>query len=186
MAVNFKFDLLALGAVAVDDLLYIDHFPGPDEKMPVRRRERQCGGMSAIAAITASRLGGKAAYAGVLGSDELSDFAIGQMKNEGVNLRHLARREAVRPVHSVIMIDSKTGTRNIFYDLRGVLGAARDWPPAEVIRSARVLFVDWFSGAGHDSGAGPHRRALAGIPVWRISSRTIGPDFPGCSRWRII
>jgi sugar/nucleoside kinase (ribokinase family) len=158
-----KFDLLALGAVAVDDLFYIGSYPGPDEKTPILRRERHCGGMSAIAAIAACRLGCKGAYAGVLGRDELSDFAIGQMRREGVNVRHLARRAGVRPIHSIIMIDSKAGTRNIFYDLRGVLGAARDWPPAEVIRSARVLFVDWFSVPGMIRAARVAR--AAGIPV---------------------
>src|SRR5580658_768938 len=158
-----KFDVLALGAVAVDDLLYIGAYPGPDEKTPVLRRERRCGGMSAIAAIAASRLGCSCAYAGVLGRDELSDFAIGEMRREGVNLRHLARRERVRPIHSIIMIDSKAGTRNIFFDERGVLGAARDWPPAGVIRSARVLFVDWFSVPGMIRAARLAR--AAGIPV---------------------
>jgi sulfofructose kinase len=158
-----KFDFLALGAVAVDDLYYIGTYPGPDEKTPILRRERQCGGMSAIAAITGSRLGCKCAYAGVLGRDELSDFAIGQLRKEGVNIRHLARRAGVRTIHSIIMIDSKAGTRNIFYDLHGVVGVARDWPPAEVIRSARVLFVDWFSVPGMIRAARVAR--AAGIPV---------------------
>jgi sugar/nucleoside kinase (ribokinase family) len=158
-----KYDVLALGAVAVDDLFYIDSYPGPDEKTTILRRERRCGGMSAIAAIAASRLGCRSAYAGVLGRDELSEFGIEQMRREGVRLRHLARRDGVRPVHSIIMIDSKTGTRNIFSDLRGVLGAARDWPPAEVIRSARVLFVDWYSVPGMIRAARLAR--AAGLPV---------------------
>ena len=96
-----KFDVLALGAVAVDDLFYIDSYPAPDEKAPILRRERRCGGMSAIAAITASRLGCRSAYAGVLGRDELSEFAIKQMRQEGVNLRHLARRDCVRCISSI-------------------------------------------------------------------------------------
>jgi len=158
-----KFDLLALGAVAVDDLLYIGAYPGPDEKTPVLRRERRCGGMSAIAAITAGRLGGKGAYAGVLGRDELSDFAALQMRREGVDLRHLARREGVRPIHSIVIIDSSAGTRNIFFDARGRMGATRDWPPAQVIRSARVLFIDWFSVPGMIRAARIAR--AAGIPV---------------------
>jgi sugar/nucleoside kinase (ribokinase family) len=158
-----KFDVLALGAVAVDDLFYIDSYPGPDEKAPILRRERRCGGMSAIAAITASRLGCRSAYAGVLGRDELSEFAIKQMRQEGVNLRHLARRDCVRSIHSVIMIDSKAGTRNIFFDIGGFLGAARDWPPAEVIRSARVLFLDWYSVPGMIRAARIAR--AAGLPV---------------------
>ncbi len=170
-----KIDVLALGAVAVDDLFYIDAYPGPDEKTPIRRVQRQCGGMSAIAAITASRLGCRSAYAGVLGRDELSDFAIAQMRQEGVNLRHLARREGVRPIHSIIMIDSGAGTRNIFYDLRGVLGAARDWPPEELIRSARVLFVDWYSVPGMIRAARLAREA--GIPVVADFERDSLPGF---------
>ncbi len=158
-----KLDLLALGAVAVDDLFYIGSYPGPDEKTPVLRRERRCGGMSAIAAITACRLGGKGAYAGVLGRDELSDFAAAQMRREGVDLRHLARRAGVRAIYSVIMIDSRTGTRNIFFDIRGAMGAARDWPPAPVIRSARVLFVNVFSVPGMIRAARIARAAA--IPV---------------------
>jgi sugar/nucleoside kinase (ribokinase family) len=158
-----KFDLLTLGAVAVDDLFYVQSFPKPDEKTPVLRQQRNCGGMSAIAAITASRLGCKSAYAGVLGREELSDFAINQMRQEGVDIRHLSRRKGVRPVHSIIIIDSKAGTRNIFYDFSGVVGAARDWPPAEVIQSARVLFVDWYSVPGMIRAARIAR--AAGIPV---------------------
>ncbi len=170
-----KFDVLALGAVAVDDLFYIDSYPGPDEKTPILRRQRQCGGMSAIAAIAASRLGCRSAYAGVLGRDELSDFAIGQMRQEGVNLRHLAQRDGVRPVHSIIMIDSKSGTRNIFFDVRGVVGAARDWPPVEVIRSTRVLFIDWHSVPGMIRAARLAR--AAGLPVVADFEQSGQPGF---------
>jgi sugar/nucleoside kinase (ribokinase family) len=161
-AVKQKFDLLALGAVAVDDLLYAA-YPGADEKAEVQRRERQCGGMSAIALITAARLGCSCAYAGVLGRDELSEFAAGEMRKEGVNLRHLARRKGVQPIHSVIIIDSKQGSRNIFFDVAGVVGAAKDWPPPAVLQSAKVLFVDWFSVPGMIRAARLARQA--GIPV---------------------
>jgi sulfofructose kinase len=158
-----KFDLLALGAVAVDDLIYATAYPPPDAKAEVLRRERQCGGMSAIAAITGARLGCATAYAGVLGREELSDFAAGQLRAEGVHLKYLARRDGLRPIHSVIIIDSKCGSRNIFFDVSGFLGAARDWPPASVIQSARVLFVDWFSVPGMIRASRVAR--AAGIPV---------------------
>lgn len=158
-----KFDLLALGSVAVDDLLYATSYPAADEKAEVLRRERQCGGISATAAITAARLGGSSAYAGVLGGDELSDFAAAQMRAEGVNLKHLARRAGVRPIHSVIIIDARRGTRNVFFDVAGFVGAAEDWPPAAAIESARVLFMDWFSVPGMIRAARLARQA--GIPV---------------------
>jgi ribokinase len=171
-----KFDIVTLGAVAVDDLLFAETYPPADDKAAVLRRERQCGGMSAIAAITGARLGCACAYAGVLGRDELSDFAAAQMRGEGVNLRHLARRPDARAVHSVIIIDSKRATRNIFYDLNGFIGAAADWPPPAVIRSARVLFVDWFGVPGMIRAARLAREA--GIPVVADFEQT---DLPGFS-----
>jgi sugar/nucleoside kinase (ribokinase family) len=132
--------------------------------------------MSAIALITAARLGCACAYAGVLGREELSDFAAAQMHGEGVNLKHLARRAGVRPIHSVIIIDSKRGSRNIFFDISGVVGAAMDWPPAAVIESARVLFADWFSVPGMIRAARVARRA--GIPVVADFEQPGVPGFP--------
>ncbi|HZM01844.1 MAG TPA: PfkB family carbohydrate kinase, partial [Candidatus Saccharimonadales bacterium] len=158
-----KFDVLALGAVSVDDLLYVDSYPAPDEKAEVLRRERQCGGISGIALIAAARLGASCGYAGVLGRDELSRFAAGQLRAEGIDLKHLARRGGVGPIHSVILIDINRATRNIFFDISTVLGASIDWPPAEVIQSTRVLFADWFSVPGMIRATRLARQA--GIPV---------------------
>jgi len=41
---NPTFDILGLGCVAIDDLVYVDAYPPADTKVQVRRRERQCGG----------------------------------------------------------------------------------------------------------------------------------------------
>jgi hypothetical protein len=36
-------DILGLGAVAVDDLLFLREFPRPDSKIPIIRQERRAG-----------------------------------------------------------------------------------------------------------------------------------------------
>ncbi|MEP6663008.1 MAG: PfkB family carbohydrate kinase [Verrucomicrobiota bacterium] len=174
--VKAKFDILGLGAVAVDDLIYVTGYPPADTKTHVLRTERQCGGLTAIALIAATRLGSKCAYAGVLGEDEFSQFAIAQMQNEGVDLKHLQRRQDARPVHSFIVVDSQTGTRNIFCDLSGVVGAGKDWPKESVIRAARVLFVDHIGLAGMIRAAKIARQS--GIPVVADLERESGPTFP--------
>ena len=51
------FDILGLGVVAVDELLHVSEYPPADTKTRVSGRERQCGGLTAIALITAARLG---------------------------------------------------------------------------------------------------------------------------------
>src|SRR2546422_5789182 len=90
--VSMSFDVLGLGAVAVDELIYVDSYPPPDQKAHVLRTERQCGGLTATALVAASRFGAKCAYAGALGDDELSRFATNRMLEEGIALDHLLVR----------------------------------------------------------------------------------------------
>src|SRR5882724_2876921 len=104
-------DILGLGCVAVDDLIYVEAFPSPDAKTPVLRTQRQCGGLTATALVAGARLGSTCAYAGVLGTDELSAFAIEQMQHEGISFAHAQRRADAGPVHSFIVVDEERQTR---------------------------------------------------------------------------
>jgi sulfofructose kinase len=169
-------DILGLGAIAVDDLLFVDAYPPPDAKTLVLRRERQCGGLTATALVAAARLGARCAYAGVLGHDPLSDYAIQGMADEGIDLTYLRRVSAARPAYSTIIIDQIRRTRNIFVDLHNVVGASPDWPPAEVIRACRVLFVDSLGVAGMLRAA--KLASAAGIPI----VADLEPTNPGVSR----
>ncbi len=158
-----NYDILGLGCVAIDDLLYLAGYPTPDSKMQVERRERHCGGLTATALVAASRLGSRCAFAGVLGDNELSQFVLRRFEEEGVDVRHVCRRPEARPIHSIILVDQATKTRTILYSLDGAFGAEPDWPAEEVIRSARVLFVDHFGTEGMARAA--HVARQAGIPV---------------------
>jgi sulfofructose kinase len=157
-----KCDILGLGAVAVDDLIFVESYPPPDAKARVVRRERHCGGLTATALVAAARLGARCAYAGVLGDDELSDFALGCLEREGIDVSCVQRNALARPVHSNIVVDQQRGTRNIFYDLEQVVGASVR-TPARLIRSCRVLFVDHMGVPGMVRAARLAQRA--GIPV---------------------
>ena len=144
MTESARFDVLGLGCVAVDDLLYVNGYPPADSKTPVLRRERQGGGLTGTALVAAARFGTACQYAGCLGNDELSNFSRGRMCEEGIGLEHAKCDENVQPVHSVIVVDEGSHTRTIFFDADGAARAADDWPPDQVIRAARVLFVDFF------------------------------------------
>jgi sugar/nucleoside kinase (ribokinase family) len=135
-------DILGLGAVAVDDLLYVPAYPPADSKVQVERRERHCGGLTATALVAASRLGARCAYAGTLGDDELSCFARRRLVEEGIDLTHTRQLPAARPVHSTIVVDQAAQTRTILFSCDGFLGAVPEWPADEVVASCRVLFVD--------------------------------------------
>lgn len=170
-----EFDILGLGAVAIDELIYVEVFPPPDVKTSVQRTERQCGGLTATALVAAQRLGSKCAYAGVLGTDELSDFAVSRLAEEGIDLTQLKRRHDVKPVHSFIVVGEAGHTRNVFSDSRSFTGPTEDWPEASVIRSSKVLLVDHFGLPGMIRAAGLAREA--GVAIVGDAERESGPRF---------
>lgn len=136
------FDVLGLGYTAIDDLLYVDAYPSADSKTPIRRRERQCGGLTATALVAAARLGCRCAYAGPLGDDEHSQYVVQRFAEEGIDTAHIQRLPDARPVRSTIIVDQGRQTRAILFDLAGVSGLDSSWPPEDVIRASRVLLVD--------------------------------------------
>lgn len=169
------FDVLGLGSVAVDDLIYVESYPPADVKTYVLRSERQCGGLTATALVAAARLGAKCALAGVLGTDDISQLAVESLRREGIDLAYLRRRAEARTIHSFIVVDVTRNTRNVFADSNGVVGADPDWPDADVIRSSRVLFVDHFGLPGMVRAARLAREA--GRHVVADFERVAGPEF---------
>jgi sulfofructose kinase len=170
-----RIDILGLGAISVDDLIYVESYPPPDAKTQVIRRERHCGGLTATALVSAARLGARCAYAGVLGEDALSEFALGCLRQEGIDVASVRRSRLARPVHSHIVVDQKRGTRNIFFDVERAKGAPRR-PPGELIRAARVLFVDNLGVEGMLCAVRQARRE--GIPVVADFENAQHPQFP--------
>ncbi|MBU6400584.1 MAG: hypothetical protein KGS61_09715 [Verrucomicrobia bacterium] len=168
-------DILGLGCTAVDDLIYVGAFPPADVKTRVLRRERHCGGLTATALVAAARLGAHCAYAGVLGTDEESQFVLDTLAREGIDVSQTRRRPGVRPIRSVIVVGEHRKTRNIFYNVQGVVGAGARWPSANLIRSARVLFVDIYGVPGMIRAARIAR--AAGIPVVGDFERDDVPQF---------
>ena len=156
-------DVLGLGCSAVDELIYVPTFPTPETKLRVSRRERQCGGLTATALVAAARLGAKAAYAGVLGSDADSHFVLDSLKRENVDVQYVCRRPEARPIHSTILVDEARRTRTILFDLAGSTGADPTWPPEEIIRATKVLYVDHYGIEGMTRAARIARSARIAV-----------------------
>ncbi len=170
-----RFDVLGLGAVAMDELLHVASYPSADAKARVLKRERQCGGLTGTALVAAARQGARCAYGGVLGEDELSTEAIDNFRREGIDVSHVLRRQGVGPIRSTIVIGREDATRTIFSDRAGFVGPDPAWPAPDVIRAARVLFVDHVGVEGTTRAARIAREA--GIPIVADFERFPSPDF---------
>ncbi|MEY4393820.1 MAG: hypothetical protein RL595_1069 [Planctomycetota bacterium] len=170
-----KFDILGLGCVAVDDLLRVPAWPEPDTKVRLKHYDRQCGGLTANALVSAARFGAKCAFAGNLGHDPDSEFVRSTLIAEGINLEHIPVESSAKPIHSFIVVDESKDTRTILFHLEGSLGASTNAPSEEVILSSKVLFVDHYGIEGMIRAAKIAR--ANGIPVVADLERNEWPGF---------
>ncbi|MCE5260043.1 MAG: PfkB family carbohydrate kinase [Chloroflexi bacterium] len=140
-------DLLGLGAVAVDDLVFVPRYPEADSKILVENEERQGGGLTGTALVAAARLGAKTAFMGVLGADELSRYTISELEREGVDCSAVLVRPSAGPVHSTIIVVSSTGQRTILHSHARVQERAPSEVGGALIAQSRALFVDYTTAA---------------------------------------
>jgi sulfofructose kinase len=162
------YDVLGIGVVAVDDLLYVDAYPAADGRAAVLGRRRECGGLTGTALVAAARLGARAGYAGTLGpDDELSQIVRRQFDSEGVDLGPCVTRPDARPYHSTIIVARRPPSRTIFSRVEGFAGADPDQPAAELLRSTKVLLID------HHSVAATRRA----VEIARAAGVAVVADF---------
>jgi sulfofructose kinase len=85
-------DVLCIGLVCVDLLLAVPHHPATDEKLRAASRLVTPGGPAAVASAQIARLGGRAAFAGLIG-DETRDPFVPLLRrafaDEGIDTRAL-------------------------------------------------------------------------------------------------
>lgn len=180
-ATEKRWDLFGIGAAALDDLLYLPHYPQPNEKLRIQARLRQAGGLTATALVTAARQGSRALFCGVLGEDESSRFILEEFAREGVDTTAVFRLPHARPYLSTILVDTTTASRTVLSDVSAVvpLDDATIFPQfsrslPQWLAASRMFFVDHTAGK-----AGLLAAELArsyGLPVVADLER---PELPG-------
>jgi sulfofructose kinase len=167
--IDKRWDVLGFGAIAVDDLIYVDRYPQLDEKVPIVRIQRQGGGNTATALVAVARQGSKAAYCGVLGRDALSIYSIQELAQEGIDTSTIFIKEDAKPFAAYVIVDTTNGKRSIAYSSEGVTQPDPKDVPEDLIKAARVLFID-------------HKAPSIGMHVARLAHKNHLPvvgDFEG-------
>jgi sulfofructose kinase len=98
-----ELDVLCIGHASYDLILSVDHHPEADEKCLSSGFICAGGGPAANAAVTVARLGGKAAFAGYLGSDHFGDLHLAELRSEGVLDDYILRGDSPTPLSAILV-----------------------------------------------------------------------------------
>jgi sulfofructose kinase len=140
-----RYDVLAIGVAAVDDLLYVSSYPPSNMKVSVMARERHGGGPACTAIATVGTLEGRSAFCVRLGEDDLSIYIEHLLQQCHVDTTHIIRDAEAAPYHSSIVVDLH-GNRNVFYDASMFRPVTSDSLADSLILSAEVVLLDHVAG----------------------------------------
>lgn len=139
-----RFDVVGLGANSVDYVNLLPAYPqqqGQFAKMRIRRQILCCGGQMATAMATCVRLGLRARYVGVTGTDENGRRIRAELAERGVDMTDAIIRDVANQF-AVIIVDESSGERIVLWDRDERLSMRERELPVETFAAARVIHVD--------------------------------------------
>jgi len=171
MTVAGDLQVLGFGALAIDDIIYVDR-PFSAGKGKVTSRTKDHGGNVATALVAVAKLGGRAGFIGWLGDQPLAETSARELERHDVDISFAPRRSDAGPIRSVITV-GPDGERFIAYDDDVPHGTSEEIAD-EVLAQARVLLIDGY--ATHSASVVARARQL-GLAVvadieWTIGSET--------------
>jgi len=102
------FDVVGMGLNSVDFLTVVPEFPAPNSKMKMVQFSKQGGGQVATAMVALSRWGVKTKYVGKVGDDELGQFSLHSIRQEGVDVSSVTVEPNAINQFATIIVDGST------------------------------------------------------------------------------
>jgi len=138
--------VVALGWACLDQRYWVARFPPTQARTEARRYREALGGPAAVAALTAARLGGDAAFVGRRGRDPTGKRLDALLRADGVDTAGFAAFSAAETPVSAVLI-APDGERHIFR-YGGRLPADPAWVgPHAPARGVVLVDLRWPEGA---------------------------------------
>jgi len=142
---NKPFDVVGMGLNSVDFLNIVPQFPTLNSKMEILRFSKQGGGQVATAMVALARWGIKTKYIGKVGNDELGQFSLNSIREEGVDVSSVTIEPNATNQFATIIVDGVSGERTILWSRDRRLMYREGELRKEDVCSGRLLHLD-----GHD------------------------------------
>lgn len=137
-------DVIGVGCNSVDFVNLLPASPqpqGPNAKMRIHRQVVSCGGQMTTAMAACAKLGLRAKYVGVTGTDENGRLLRATMSGYQVNLDDVVIRDAPNRF-AVILVDESTGERIVLWHRDERLQLRPRDLPVDAMAVARLVHVD--------------------------------------------
>ena len=139
------FDVVGMGLNSVDFLCMVPEFPTLNSKMRILNFSKQGGGQVATAMVALSRWDVKTKYIGKIGGDELGQFSLTSLREEGVDISSVTIEPSATNQYAMILVDGPSGERTILWDRDERLMYREGELRKDDICSGKILHLD-----GHD------------------------------------
>ena len=139
------FDVVGMGLNSVDFLSVVPEFPAPNSKMKMLQFSKQGGGQVATAMVGLSQWGVKTKYIGKVGEDDLGQFSLDSIRQEGVDVSSVRMEPNATNQFAMIIVDGSSGERTILWNRDERLMYREGELLKEEICSGKLLHLD-----GHD------------------------------------
>jgi sugar/nucleoside kinase (ribokinase family) len=145
LSADKPFDVVGMGLNAVDFISVVSEFPVPNSKMEILRFSKQGGGQVATALVALSRWGVKTKYIGKVGEDDLGNFSLHSIRQEGVEVSSVTTEPSATNQVAMILVEKSTGERTILWNRDERLMYRKGELRKEEVCSGKILHLD-----GHD------------------------------------
>ena len=136
------FDVIGIGAAALDIVNLVDHFPDHEEVQRARAVAVQGGGPVATALVALARLGASTAMIDAIGDDWRSKIILEEFACEGVNTEAIKVYAGASATLATILVQEETAERTIVYHP----GSAGEPQPEDLprfwIENARMIHIN--------------------------------------------
>jgi sugar/nucleoside kinase (ribokinase family) len=139
------FDVVGMGLNSVDFLTVVPEFPAPNSKMRMLHFSKQGGGQVATAMVALSRWGVKTKYIGKVGEDEMGQFSLHSIRQEGVDVSSVTIEPNATTQFATILVDGQSGDRTILWNRDDRLMYRERELRKEEVCCGKLLHLD-----GHD------------------------------------
>ena len=139
------FEVVGMGLNSVDMIGLVSQFPSINSKMKLLQFSKQGGGQVATAMVALARWGAKTKYIGKLGSDELGQFSLHSLQEDGVDVSSVTIEPNTTNQFAMIIVDGVSGERTILWDRDERLMYRAGELQKEEVCSGKILHLD-----GHD------------------------------------